>query len=204
MARLTRNFLKSMNIEDENVQEQIIEAHMEAVNSLKAQRDEFKEAAEKLPKVQDDLTKAQEELEQLKSGENPYKQKYEDTLTELNTFKSEVEKEKVLNTKKSAFIKVLKEIPIADTAIDGIVRVTNFDEMELDGENLKDVDKVKADTETQWNGFKVTSTVEGATTPTPPTNTGGSFKSKDEILSIKDPVERQKAIAGNMDLFKTI
>ena len=43
---LTRKMLKAMGIEDEKI-DQIIDEHAESVNALKAQRDEFKEAADK-------------------------------------------------------------------------------------------------------------------------------------------------------------
>lgn len=43
---LTRKMLKAMGIEDEKI-DQIIDEHAESVNALKAQRDEFKDAAGK-------------------------------------------------------------------------------------------------------------------------------------------------------------
>ena len=48
---LTRKFLKALGIEDEKVDE-IISAHTETVDALKAERDGYKADAEKLPGVQ--------------------------------------------------------------------------------------------------------------------------------------------------------
>ena len=47
---LTRPMLKGMNLTDEQVSA-IIEAHMETVDALKEQRDNYKKAAEKLPLI---------------------------------------------------------------------------------------------------------------------------------------------------------
>ena len=51
---LTRKMLKAMGIEEEKI-DQIIEAHSETVDSLKADRDSYKEDAEKLKDVQKEL-----------------------------------------------------------------------------------------------------------------------------------------------------
>ena len=51
---LTRKMLKAMGIEEEKI-DQIIEAHSETVDSLKADRDSYKEDAEKLKAVQKEL-----------------------------------------------------------------------------------------------------------------------------------------------------
>lgn len=63
---LTRKMLKAMGIEEEKI-EQIIEAHTETVDALKA----YKEDADKLKNVQ-------RELDDLKAaGDGGYKEKYE-------------------------------------------------------------------------------------------------------------------------------
>lgn len=201
MARLTRKFLKALNIEDDNIQDQIVNAHAETVDALKEQRDEYKEAFDELPKVKEALEKAQKDLEGYKSGDDPLKSDYEELKKNFDNYKNEVENEKLLSKKKAAYVKMLKEIPIVDNAIDGIVKITNFDEIELDGDDIKNVDKVKENAEKQWGGFKVTTVVKGAQTEMPPQNTGGSTKTKEEILKIKDPIERQKAIAENKEAF---
>ena len=51
---LTRKFLSALGIEEEKA-EQIIAAHTETVDGLKAERDKYKEDAEKLPATQNEL-----------------------------------------------------------------------------------------------------------------------------------------------------
>ena len=53
---LTRKMLKAMSIEDEQI-EQIIEAHAESTDALKASRDEYKAEAEKIPELQKEIDK---------------------------------------------------------------------------------------------------------------------------------------------------
>ena len=66
----TRKMLKAMGIEDEKI-DQIIDAHSETVDALKADRDTYKEDAAKLAAVQ-------KELDELKAkGDDGYKAKYE-------------------------------------------------------------------------------------------------------------------------------
>ena len=50
----TRKMLKAMGIEDEKI-DQIIDAHSETVDALKADRDAYKEDAAKLAAVQKEL-----------------------------------------------------------------------------------------------------------------------------------------------------
>ena len=54
---LTRKMLKAMGIEEEKIDE-IIEAHTEVVDSLKKERDTYKEDADKLTDVQKKLDDA--------------------------------------------------------------------------------------------------------------------------------------------------
>lgn len=202
MARLTRKFLTALNIEDENIQDQIVEAHAEAVNALKAQRDEYKEAFDKLPQIEGELATAQADLEAYRNNENPYKKQYETLKSEFENYKTDVEKSRVLSLKKAAYEKLLKDVKISEDAVDSILSVTNFDELELDGENIKNSETVKENVKGKWKGFIVTTQTKGAQIETPPNNTGGaSGMSKEDILKIKDPIARQKAIAENKGVF---
>ena len=63
----------------------------------------------------------------------------------------------------------------------------------------KNAEKLTSDIKTEWADFIPTTTITG--TPTPkPVATGGSAKSKDEIMAIKDTAARQRAIAENLEL----
>lgn len=64
---LTRNFLKSMGLTDEQISA-IIENHMDTVEGLKAERDSLKENATKLTEAQSEVSRLTSELEQAKKN----------------------------------------------------------------------------------------------------------------------------------------
>ena len=71
---LTRKFLEALGIEQAKIDE-IISAHTEVTNALKADRDSYKEKAEKYDETKTELDKAKSELE--KANKDEYKTKEE-------------------------------------------------------------------------------------------------------------------------------
>lgn len=195
---LTRKFLSALGIEAEKLEE-IISAHVETVDALKEERDKYKADAEKLPGVQQEL----DDLKQA-GGNNgdAWKTKHDALKAEFDQYKADVEKEKTTTKKKDAYKALLKDSNVLDNSIDAILKVTNFDDINLDDSgNLKDSDKLKESIAKEWAGFISKSEQRGADTPKPLNNTGGSYKTKAEIMAIKDRTERRKAIAENPSLF---
>lgn len=194
---LTRKFLSAMGIEDDKVDE-IITAHTDTVNALKEQRDKYKEDAEKLPTVQKKL----DELQAQGDKKDPYKEKYEKLQVEFDTFKEGVENEKIKAKKNKAYRELIKKAGVSEKRIDAIMKVTNIDNVELDEKGeIKDADKIMESIKKEWSDFIVTESQKGADTTTPPTSTGGTTMTKEEIRSIKDPQARQKAMMENASLF---
>lgn len=187
---LTRKWLSTLGIEADKVDE-IIEAHVEVTNGLKADRDKYKEAFDKLPDVE-------KELETLKANgeENPFEKKYNDLKKDFDELQQKIADEKTLDKKESAVRAILKEIKIGEKWIDKIIKFTDFNKIELDGDSVKNADELKANYLKEYADCVVTTRVKGADTETPPDNTGGNtVKSKEEIRKIKDPNERQKEMA---------
>jgi len=153
---LTRKFLKAMGLTDEQV-ESVIEAHTETVNGLTADRDKYKTDAEKLPGVQ-------KQLDDLKAeGDGGYKKKYEDLVAENSA-------KETRKAKETAFRNLLKSAGVSEKYIDRVVEFTKIDDLELDGDKVKDeaarIEAVKKD----WPEFISTTTSTGANTSTPPAN----------------------------------
>lgn len=193
---LTRKMLKAMGIEDEKV-EQIIEAHTETVTALKDERDAFKADAEKLPTVQ-------KELDELKATdkEDTYKVKYDALKEEFDSFKKE-QSEKELRVKKEQAYKVLlQEAGVSEKRVDAVLKVSDIDSLEFNEDgSVKDADNLKKGIETEWADFIVRKETQGTQTSTPPQGSGKVYKTKEEIMSIKDTTERQQAISENHELF---
>lgn len=194
---LTRKKLKAFGLTEEQV-ESVIEEHIETVKALQDDVATYKAEADKLPGVQ-------KELDDLKkSGGDDYKKKYEDEHSAFESYKSEISAKETKAAKERAFREILKAAKVSEKRIDTVVKASAsvIDKIELDESgNAKNSDALKADAEKEWSDFIITETHRGAEVGKPPAGAGNA-KSKEEILKIKDPKERQTAIAENITLFQ--
>ena len=194
---LTRKKLKAFGLTDEQV-ESVIEEHIETVKALQDDVATYKADADKLPGVQ-------KELDDLKkSGGDDYKKKYEDEHSAFESYKSEISAKETKAAKERAFREILKAAKVSEKRIDTVVKASAsvIDKIELDESgNAKNSDALKTDAENEWSDFIITETHRGADVGKPPAGAGNA-KSKEEILKIKDPKERQTAIAENITLFQ--
>ena len=206
---LTRKYLKALDIEDAKI-DQIIEAHTEVTDSLKADRDKYKEDAEAAAEIQkklDAMTKERDKLQIKLDGDESYKAKYESEHQAFEDYKKGVDADKVKTSKVNAYKALLKKAGVNDTdngkRYNDIVRITDFDAIELDDNgNIKDAESVVENIKSEWSGFVATTKTTGANTETPPANNHGDKKlTVEEIDAIKDTAARQKAMAENHELY---
>ena len=194
----SRKMLKAMGIEEEKI-EQIIDAHSETVDALKAERDGFKEDAAKLAAVQ-------KELDALKAkGDDGYKAKYEAEKAAHDALKADIAAKETKKAKTDAYRELLKGANIDEKRIATILRAEapTIDKIELDADGkIKNAEQYTESIKSDWADFIVTQSAKGTNTATPPANGGtATTKTKEDILKIKDAGERQKAIAENPTLF---
>lgn len=196
---LTRKFLTAMGIEEEKAEE-IIKAHVETVDALKEQRDSYKADAEALPGVKEELATLKKAAKE--NGGDSFEKQYNDLKKEYDDYKAGVETKELNAKKESAYKALLKDAGVSDKRFDSILKVTALDGIELgeDGK-IKDAENLTKSIKSEWADFIVAENKQGAKTATPPTNNGGTTKTKEEIMAIKDGVERRKAIAENPGLF---
>ena len=190
--------LKAMNIEEEKI-DQIIDAHSETVDALKADRDTYKEDAAKLAAVQ-------KELDALKAkGDDGYKAKYEAEKAAHDALKADIAAKETKKAKTDAYRELLKGANIDEKRIATILRAEapTIDKIELDADGkIKNAEQYTESIKSDWADFIVTQSAKGTNTATPPANGGAATtKTKEDILKIKDAGERQKAIAENPTLF---
>lgn len=197
---LTRKFLSALGIEEEKA-EQIITAHSETVEGLKAEREKYKEEAEKNSSAKAEL----DELKKKQDGEDPYKEKFEKLQKEYHDYKADIEAKATTAKKESAFKKLLKEIGIPEKRIDSVIKVSgdSISKLEFDDEGkIKDGDKLKDSLKTEWADFIATTKTEGVNSANPPANNAGkTTMTKEEIRAIPDAAARQKAMLENPTLF---
>lgn len=176
---LTRKFLSALDIEPEKIDE-IISAHSDTVEALKAERDSIKKEADTYRDDAKKLPDIQKELDELKSSQgnnifetryNEMKEQHDNLKAEFDKYKSDVDAKEVKRAKENAYRKLLKESNISDKRIDSIIRVSDMDALEVDKDGkLKDVDKLKESIKNEWSDFIITEHKEGAGTATPPGN----------------------------------
>lgn len=189
---LSRKFLAALDIPAEKIDE-IIKAHSDTVEALKEERDSFKEKAEKFDKIQKDLEVANQKIEDL-SKDDTYKVKYDALKEDFNEYKKNVETEKTNNSKSAAYKQLLKEIGISEKRIDAVARLAELDKIKLDKDGkIEGSEELKKSLSEEWADFITRDGKEGAGISTPPGNGGGTMKTREEIMKIKDTQERQKA-----------
>lgn len=200
---LTRKMLKALGIEEEKI-DQIIEAHSETVESIKAERDRLKEDADKLPELQKLLKEKTDAAEKGGTDLTKLKDDYEKLTQEYEQYKTAQETEKKKTAITKAYTELLKDLKVSDSGISKILKYTSSGvELDEDGK-LKNVADLKKSIRDEWGEYISTEQGKGADTPTPPGGAAGKggTMTKEEIMKIKNTTERQKAMADNIELFQ--
>ena len=198
----TRKFLSALGIEADKVDE-IINAHIEVVDGLKEERDNFKKDAEKLADVEKELTKAKEKLAKNGEGETVAKEDYDKLKKEYDDYKADITAKNTRTEKENAFRELLKSAGVSEKRLNAIIKVSDIDSLELDKDGkIKDAEKHTETIKSEWSDFIETTTTKGANTANPPANNGkGTGKTKEEILAIKDGAVRRQEMLNNPHLF---
>ena len=198
----TRKFLSAMGIEADKVDE-IINAHIEVVDGLKEERDNFKKDADKLADVQKQLDKANDKLAKNGEGKTVSKEDYDKLKKEYDDYKADITAKTTRTEKENAFRELLKSAGVSEKRLNAIIKVSDIDGLELDKDGkIKDADKHTETIKSEWADFIETTSTKGAITANPPANNGkGTGKTKEEILAIKDGAVRRQEMLNNPHLF---
>ena len=183
---LTRKMLKAMGIEEEKI-DQIIEAHSETVDSLKADRDSYKEDAEKLKAVQ-------KELDDLKAaGDGGFKEKFEKEHSDFENFKKTIQEKETKAAKESAAKAFFESKGITGNSLEIAMRGSSAEiaALDLDGEKIKDSSALDALVNGTFKALVSTTTTKGANIPNPPVTTPNKAYSADDIRKMS-PAEINK------------
>ena len=209
---LSRKFLSALGIEADKI-DQIIEAHTESLEGIKAERDKYKAQIDDDKTNSDakvkELADAKKELEELKKQvEADAKARegkdYDKLKEEFDNYKAEQEAKATNTAKESALKELLTDMKMSDKGSKQVLKWMGVSSIELDDNGkIKDAANLRKSIKEDWGDYIQTDGAQGASTATPPgnTNSSGTYTSKAEILKIKDSKERQKAIAENPALF---
>nr|DAG79197.1 MAG TPA: minor structural protein [Caudoviricetes sp.] len=190
---LTRAFLKSMTLTDEQVSA-IIEEHSATVTGLKGEITKYKEDAEKVP----DLQKKLEDYEK-----DDWKGKYEKEHADFEGYKTEQDKKASYNAKEAAYKKMLEDSGVSSKVINLALKASKetIDNLKIGADGkFENATEVEKGIKEAYADYITTETTHGANVSNPPGGEPGKMTKK-EIMEIKDAGERQKAIAENHELF---
>lgn len=198
---LTRKLLKGMNLTDEQV-DTIIEAHTDTVEGLKSEIDTLKKDGHDLAEVRKQLETAQKDLEAAKK--DGWKDKHDAVKKEFDEYKASQTAKETAVAKEKAVRAYFEKQNIIGQSLE-IAMKGSKDEiaaLELDENGaIKDDKVLKELVEGTFKGLVSVVDDEGAPIRNPINNNGGSGKTKEQIMAIKDPVARQAEIAKNPKLF---
>lgn len=165
----SRSFLKSTGLSDEQITA-VIEEHTAVTDALKADRDKYKQQAEKAADLQKQLDEA--------SGGEDWKQKYDDERKAFEDFKAKTAQEAESAKVRAAYRKLLIEENISEKWLERAMKGVDFSGMKLDKDgNLHDADKLKEAIDKEWGDVKTTVTERGAEVEKPPKTDNSSFES---------------------------
>lgn len=200
---LTRKYLKAMGIEEEKIDE-IISAHSETVEALKEQRDSFKADAEKLPTVQKELDGLKKQVSEDDSDE--WKAKFDKMKKDFDSYKAEIQNEKVMADKKAALEELAKDF-LSENGVAKAIKYADWDSYELDDKGkLTDAKKHIKDLKEEWADYVLKEDTKGAKTDNPPSGARTKTLGREDIWKkdekgnfVLTAEERQKAIAESLE-----
>ena len=149
----------------------------------------------------DALTEEKQTAQDSATTAEKWKTKYQALKDDFDAYKTEQTKKESHAAKEKAYRALLQEAGVSEKRLESVLKVSDVDSVELDEKGaIKGADKLTESIKSEWADFITTTETKGANTSNPPAN-GGTKLTKDEIFKIKDPVQRQNAIAENISLF---
>jgi uncharacterized protein with GYD domain len=190
---LTRKSLKAMGLTDEQV-DSMVEMHTETVDGLK---DRIAKAEEKVA----DYDKIKKDLDDMKGGKD-YKSEYAKLESEFKAYKKDIADKETAAAKTKAVRAYFESKGIKGANLEIAMRGAKdeISAVELDGDKIKDEKPLESLVNGDFKALIVSTSTQGAASVNPPAN-GGTKRTKEEIMAIKDAGERQRAIAQNLELF---
>ncbi len=165
---LTRNYLKSMGLTEEQVNA-IIENHTDTVEGLKKERDTLKAAADSVEALTRERDEYKDKLS--KAGDAAKVQ------ADFDAFRQQVEKEKTHTRKMQAYDALLKDVGVArDSFRQTLCKTADMEKIELDDKGaVKDAEALKERIRADYADFIGTVHNDPTPTITPPSGGGKTF-----------------------------
>lgn len=176
----SRKALKAMGLTDEQV-DTLVDMHAETVDALKTQISTYKADADKLADVQKELDSVNEKLKA--ADTDGFKSKYETEHKAFEDYKADVSKKETDAAKTRAYKALLTAAGLkGEKLIDTVLKGVDLSKVELEGEGLKDADKLTESIKAEWSDYITTGGTKGnGNTQTPPNNTQAHKYTAEEL-----------------------
>ena len=178
-----------MGLTEEQI-ESVIHAHSESVDALKG----FEADARRLQEVKRELDEARGEQES-------YRERYERERDTLRRVREEAQAKETAAQKAALYRAALKDAGVEERRHDAILRATDLNAIAVSEGRLADEDAVREGIVREWGDFIPAVRTTGTRVENPPVS-GGSTLTREQILTIRDPAKRQRAIAENIEQFR--
>ena len=131
---------------------------------------------------------------------------YKNLKKQFEDYRADVEAKAAGAAKETAYRMLLTEAGVDPKRIDTVIRAekAGFADLTMGADGkFEKADELVAGIKANWADFIPVTTTTGVPVATPPANNGGkATMTKKEIDAIKDPVERQTAIAANIETYR--
>lgn len=172
---LTRNFLKSMGLTDEQVNA-IIENHTDTVEGLKAERDGYKATAEKQTQNEAEITRLTNELAEARKNSGDAAK----VQADFDAYKQQIADEKAAAQTDADILDIVKEAGIQRESFQKVV-AKDFDRSKIQrGEDgtITNRQELVDDTRTRYVDFTATQQQQPLPQNNPPSGGGGGNLSR--------------------------
>lgn len=186
--------IRNEDLSPEEKETKIMNEHIAVTDGLKDERDKAKERASQADELQKQLDE--------KNGGEDWKAKYEKEHSDFEAYKQQVSQSAELEEIKALHGDILRDLGISADRITAIQKITDYSGMKKgkDGK-LADEANIRKAASDEWKEFIPTSTAKGAKVENPPASVKPAGKTMEEIMAMKDPIERQKAIMDNREQY---
>ena len=167
MNILTRKNLKALNVPDEAI-DAIVEAHSDAINDIKAERDKYAEEAKQIATLTTERDTLKQQLADAKKRIEELEQELK-IQEAFDAYKQQVETEKKTATLTTAARKLLTSKGMQEKLADLVMAKRGLDGIELDDKGaIKDGDKLIDALKGEYGDLFSTQQQQGTPTTTPP------------------------------------
>lgn len=166
---LTRKMLRAMGIEDEKADE-IIEAHAETVDALKAKAQEAGDGAGKAEELAKQAEQLKKELEEAQKAGDPdgLKAKYDKEHEAFEAYKAEVSAKEADREKRGLYRKLLVDAGVGQRHVDAVLRASDLSKVTVKDGALEGADELARGIRDEWGDLIPGTSTQGAEPATPP------------------------------------